>query len=660
MSDLYNAIERTNANGGGAEYGNTKGGGGGGSIATIVVNNSTGDLTGASIVLKYGSTIITTTNHIGDSIQVGAIGVYTIECGAYSVDVTVTALGTMVYADVNTTDSWKMWVTAGGLDPDDYDNLAEVLADEAALRRLMTIHASVDFLANGNRNASLISTIINDNYCAKWINLRDYALDTLYANEDIADLMDTADKYFYGEWVLKDGTWGPKGNVPVMTSDTAPYGEASADSVLSSSTDYSAYNVFNNNDNTCWSAASGVTSGVRLKYKFTQPTIVKKVSAYRMSAWEYYPTVKVQGSNDNITWDDISEAFDVPSGQTTVRTLNNNNAYIYYALYFVSSTSTWLNMTSLQFYGREMKVSVPTMTSNTAPYGEASAAYVYGNLADYAAYKAFDGNDSTGCMFFSQASVTSQDTWIEYEFSEKVRVKYIYLLAAQTGNLVSLPSCKYEYYNNGAWVELGNSFTVAVGKQSYIMILSEPIETNAIRLRYNTVKRSDNNNYEGIIVYTLNFFGFDYSEHNERHYIYDHGVELETIQYGGDSTYKVIAENDGNEIHLKSNGGSGGVISAMAQAMSSIDVSSYSLIRITVGRKITGDTALRACFLLATDSLNLSSTTIYAYVDINVGSSLLPNNYGLDISNVNVSCYLSLADSNNGAVESTYTEWWLE
>jgi hypothetical protein len=44
---------------------------------------------------------------------------------------------------------WQDWLEAGGV-TGSYSSLDDVLADEVALRRLFTVHASVDFLASIN------------------------------------------------------------------------------------------------------------------------------------------------------------------------------------------------------------------------------------------------------------------------------------------------------------------------------------------------------------------------------------------------------------------------------------------------------------------------------------------------------------------------------
>ena len=133
--------------------------------------------------------------------------------------------------------SYSEWAASAGITTS-YASLAALIADEKAVRQLMTAHASVDYFANCP-DSTIISTVINNDLCAKWINLRDYALDTLSAKSNIKSVMDTADKYGYGEWGIVDSTttpptWGPLGNVPIMTANDAPYGEAFGSTLYSS------------------------------------------------------------------------------------------------------------------------------------------------------------------------------------------------------------------------------------------------------------------------------------------------------------------------------------------------------------------------------------------------------------------------------------------
>ena len=223
-----------------------------------------------------------------------------------------------------------------------------------------------------------MQSVINSDVCAKWINLSDYALDTLSANADIKSVMDTADKYGYGEWGIVDSpttppTWGALGNVPIMTANTAPYGVASA------------YQVFDGN-------ASTSASSTDFSYQSVNPICVKKFECSVNGG-------TLQGSNDGSTYTDISD----PSSNTTY--------YMYHKVHFASSQTVH----TLQFYGRELKPLVPTMTSNTTPKGEASA--LNASYSANAAYKAFDENDTSYWI------ATTAESYIQYQFADECVIK---------------------------------------------------------------------------------------------------------------------------------------------------------------------------------------------------------------------------------------------
>ena len=114
--------------------------------------------------------------------------------------------------------NFREWLNRGRVEKT-FTSLDDVLADEPTVRQLMTVHDSVDYLViELSNDTDIAQTILDNDICAKWINLRDYALDTLYANANVKAVMDSVDKYGYGEWALVS-------QVPIMTSNTAPYGE---------------------------------------------------------------------------------------------------------------------------------------------------------------------------------------------------------------------------------------------------------------------------------------------------------------------------------------------------------------------------------------------------------------------------------------------------
>lgn len=251
------------------------------------------------------------------------------------------------------------WLRLAGISQS-YASLDDVLADEKAIRTLMTKHASVDYLAGFDEAIEEVEKIINNDICAKWINLRDYALDTLYANPVLKAEMDTADKYFYGEWVEIDGVWQPKGNVPVMTSNTAPYGEAIQ---ISNYGDNYAWKAFNENNSNFWE--SGGMSGDNrawLGYKFVNPICVKMVTMSSGSTdVQYFPKrYKVQGSNDGSAWEDISSELTNANNTPNVKHTNtfiNDKYFTYIRVVDIETFGShqYLQMNYLQFFGRELK-----------------------------------------------------------------------------------------------------------------------------------------------------------------------------------------------------------------------------------------------------------------------------------------------------------------
>ena len=166
------------------------------------------------------------------------------------------------------------------------------------------------------------------------------------------------------------------------------------------------------------------------------------------------------------------------------------------------------------------------------------------------------------------------------------------------------------------------------------------------------------------IANTLQFFGKDYSEKEfepgtNKKWLYDHGVELEIFTYDGSSTYKVLAENDGEAIHLKTNGGTTGVDGAWAK-LSNFNLVSYDLMRLKVGKIFSTTSTNNNGRCASINIRNVGTTTQLAMFPMYRSDAQLPNNYGFDISSINDSYDVYVADINNAAAESTISELWLE
>lgn len=253
-------------------------------------------------------------------------------------------------------------------------------------------------------NTEILSKILSNDLCAKWINLRDYAFDKLSSNADIKSIMDEVDKYGYGEWVCE-------GQVPVMTSNTAPYGECIADSEYSVG---NAWKAFDNNDTSYWSSSTSANGWCG--YHFIDPVIVKRVMFYpiRVTGTLRLKNYKIQGSNDGTTWTDLTDTLVADNEQKKQYVnIDNDTPYSYYRMFIIDSYGQdTLRLGSLQFYAYQPKGNVPIMTSNTAPYGEAFSGY---SRSDQ--WKIFDEDISTF------HNTTGSTMYAGYKFVNPIKVK---------------------------------------------------------------------------------------------------------------------------------------------------------------------------------------------------------------------------------------------
>ena len=347
-------------------------------------------------------------------------------------------------------DPYEDWLEAAGLNPASYEDIDELLEDEAAVRTLMTKTAAVDILANYITEERL-EKIINHRYAAKWINYREYAYSTLSANENIKELMDESE--MYGMYITAESKSRPL--VPVLISNTGSDGGETICSSEFSST-YAAWKAFDVDNSSCWvSTETGSTDiNIYIGYKFTIPTLVKR---FRVNTEQVPLNGILQGSYDNSKWDDISN-FDIQSSGINDVDINNSKSYLYYRLYIKNqthSTDRAGQIKSLQFYGYQLEGLIPKMTSNTSPSGEASASSEFDSTLN-PAWKAFNGtcidtNDGFSC--------NSSDGWLQYKFVVPTVANKIMLMNRNyTGSVKngSVKEFKILGSNNGSeFTELG-------------------------------------------------------------------------------------------------------------------------------------------------------------------------------------------------------------
>ena len=405
---------------------------------------------------------------------------------------------------------YKSWLIAGGMNPSSYSSLDEVLADEEAVRRLMTIHASVDYLATAiSESDEMLLTIINNDICAKWINLRDYALNTLSASTIIKNMMDAADKYGYGEWALMP-------QVPTMTSNIAPYGVAFSSDNFNSN--YYAYFAFNGSTSNYWASGDAKTGFKYVGYLLPENVIVKQIKI-TMGTVRTLGVTKwtIQGSNNTTTgldgtWTDLHE-FEGTDEQTFTDLVVNIDNSTSYKAYRVGanvpggSNNFYIYIKNLQFYVYTPKGNIPLMTSNTTPYGQAIASSEYSST--YTAFNAFNNDFSGQNAWRSTTSDTQR--YIAYKFVRPVCLKALkWLGSLHSGDYFFDVDAYIEYSRNGTeWTAVD---TIAMAGANGKKFNFDNINTNIYalywRIRLSNYNRgADATNRSNCCFQYLQFYG---------------------------------------------------------------------------------------------------------------------------------------------------------
>ena len=169
---------------------------------------------------------------------------------------------------------------------------------------------------------------------------------------------------YFNFWI--DNGYLPDPNVapliPVMTSNTTPYGEAFADSEFNDS--IKAYMVFDGDDTTEWAPNqnSAAFGSAYVGYKFNNPSCIKSVLIGSRTSSAGNLRIKgfrIEASNDCISWDAIfnSTFEDSIASGSNVRykqkfSFNNDKRYLAYRLVILSGeTAPAIEVNTLQFYG---------------------------------------------------------------------------------------------------------------------------------------------------------------------------------------------------------------------------------------------------------------------------------------------------------------------
>ena len=506
-------------------------------MITLTVTTDDADLIGDSIKVTKGVTALEQTFDASKSLafHLPELGTWTVTSTnpdhSGSSEVTCEMYGRYSVA-LSGGFSWKKWVTAGGLSADGYTSLADVLADEKAVRQLVTKHASADILADEmiKNRAGFRAKITASKTAMKWIGLRDYICDKLLADEGVQENLLASDHWQY---ILKDG-------VPYMTGATSPYGEV--ETTAPEMAPYYAYKAFyapqdettpmNTRIETSWAVPVGEH---RIGYRFTNPICVKRItitSRVQGSGWNRcIKDFAVVASNDGKTWDELGrftgKNYEGTEAHTDHFDLKNDKYYLHYAVKTLSShDSSYVGFGRLNFYGRSLNVSIPIMSSNTSPWGKA----ISSELRDvrYDSYKAFDGNpsDYDGGATANMAAVYMRpDAYVGYVFPQNTAVRWMSFSGRSSASATqNVSKFIIQYSDEGThWGDATQEMNNPNASTANIFTVEVPAVGAH---RYWRCKINANRGDSVAVIAEMQFYGVDYSERDDRTYIYDHGMEL--------------------------------------------------------------------------------------------------------------------------------------
>lgn len=273
-------------------------------------------------------------------------------------------------------------------------------------------------------------------------------------------------------YMARSTTWAlAEGLVPKMTSNTTPSGEVISGGYGGEHYPYKAFNGTNIDLIDSWVYSGDGSNTAWIGYKFTSPVCVRKVFIANRNEdngkARVIKSFKIQGSNDGTNWTDVSDVLNNYGGNVTAATssyiIDNDNSFIYYRLLVVSvydtsycglgmlqfysdadittsqdamsligkydycsnallSNATWAEaIANSEYFEEVLNVSVPKMTSNTAPSGEASASTEYPD-GNYKAFRAFDGVAIASNTFGWVPANDSGNEWIQYKFTKAVKI----------------------------------------------------------------------------------------------------------------------------------------------------------------------------------------------------------------------------------------------
>lgn len=535
---------------------------------------------------------------------------------------------------ISTYNLYKHWLEAAGYSMGTYPTLQDVLADEKAVRKLMSTNASCDvFIDWYNADNTIIEQFTANRIAMKWIGLRNYITDKLFAIPSAKESLLASE---YRDYILKP-------LVPAMTSNTAPYGTCSATTIANDG--YPAWSAFNGEEEETkkarWQSKQNSTNN-RVGYTFVNPTLVNRVCFSTIS--NVYGTCmknyEIQATNDNATFVTLySGSVENKKESLTINIdveFDNTEHYMSYYILFKDTWNSdgWTSIKTIQFYGRQIEALIPPMTSNTMPSGAVSASStVFNNIED--AYKVFDADTTTGWM----PEIGEKISTVSYTFENPMYVRRLYVLFTYLSYNKDMPKFKLEASNNGKdFVDLMDYMDISpvVYTQATGVVRNIEIESNNYyryyRFSFDSLAPADGAGNHSV-VRKIQLYGTP--DHELRNYIYDNGVEFgcESMNaengWGNSYTYEEPVYNNDNIVcdSIASGHCSGLSTSAMK------NLSSYNSVKACMDGIVAESNSYGGIGLYSDkEHTALASTSLTSGDPVSC----------LDVSNISSECYVAV------------------
>lgn len=328
--------------------------------------------------------------------------------------------------------------------------------------------------------------------------------------------------------------------IPIMTSNTAPSGTASASSYLPGYEPWlPAWGAFAKGFTNYWHSNNWPTPHW-LRYQFPSPQVVVGFSFWPRHDVVWSPnTWKFQGSNDASTWVDLhiqstpialsatANLGDNPYGNLPwIFWFANTTAYTYYQMtnFGTPYGGTYINVVDFRMYGwagadyppidrgitdgtarvGRIVSLIPPMTGNAAPCGTVSISNVYD--ASFYPWKAVSGNPAD---YVHSGNKGGFPGWIKYAFLTPKTVCGYSLRPRPDSNNRHPRNWKLQGSEDGYfWVDLDTQTNqswsgVAENKRYYFITNSKPFAAYRLYDIYDTT----DNNYFTVCDWQL--YGYD-------------------------------------------------------------------------------------------------------------------------------------------------------